>query len=148
MTQREKRKEGGEIAVASTGPNLNSLVDFQFGRCAYFLIVDQNGKLIDSISNQGQQAQRGAGVAAAQAIVDSKVTAVITGNVGPNAYSILNSARIRIFTIDSEITISEVLEKYKKDELKEVVTTVERGSSFGPQSYKERGLGRGPRRNR
>ena len=148
MIQREKRKEGGEIAVASTGPNLNSLVDFQFGRCAYFLIVDQNGKLIDSISNQGQQAQRGAGVAAAQAIVDSKVTAVITGNVGPNAYSILNSARIRIFTIDSEITISEVLEKYKKDELKEVVTTVERGSSFGPQGYKKRGLGRGPRRNR
>jgi len=141
MIQRKKEKEG--IAIASRGPNLSSLVDFQFGRCAYFLITDESGKLIDSISNQGQQAQRGAGVAAAQAIVDSKVKVVITGSVGPNAYSVLNSAGIRIFTVNSEITISEALEEYKKDKLKEVITVTERRGSFGFPSSRKRGFRRG-----
>lgn len=136
-----KNKKEEKIGITAVSSDLNSLVDSRFGRCSYFLIVDEEGKLLDVISNQGQQARRGAGIAAAQDLVDSGVKVVISGNIGPSAYSVLDSSGIKIFQVDYGITADKALEKYKKGELEKVENPAQAGP-FPPGERRERFRGR------
>lgn len=107
------------ICISSTGKNLTDAVDPRFGRCRFFLIVDKEGNLEKTISNTSAGAMRGAGISAAQLVINEKVDAVITGNVGPNAFMILSQAGIKIYPSVFGKTAKEALESFNKGELKE-----------------------------
>ena len=107
-----------KIAVTSQSEKIDSEIDPRFGRCSYFLIIDLETMNYDSISNESAMASGGAGIQAAQRIAKEGVKAVITGNIGPNAFQTLNAAGIKAFT-GAYGTIKEVIEKYKKGELTE-----------------------------
>lgn len=106
-----------KICITATGPNLDSPVDQRFGRCAYFLIADSETEEFKAIENPASQAMGGAGVAAAQAVVNEKAEVVITGNIGPNAIFALEQAGIKIISGVSGTT-KEALEKFKSGGLK------------------------------
>jgi len=72
----------------------------------------------ESISNESAMASGGAGIQAAQTMAKAGVDAVVTGNMGPNAFQTLSAAKIKVF-IGANGTIKEAIEKYKKGELKE-----------------------------
>ena len=107
-----------KIGITSTGENLDADVDQRFGRCKYFLIVDADSMEFEVLSNENAMASGGAGIQAAQTIANKGVGAVVTGNIGPNAFQTLSAAGMKIFTGVSG-TIKESVEKYKKGELKE-----------------------------
>ena len=107
-----------KIGISSTGEDLNAQVDRRFGRCSYFLIVDTDTMHFESISNASAMASGGAGIQAAQSVAKVGVEVVVTGNMGPNAFQTLSAAGIRVFT-GANGTVKEVVEKYKKGELKE-----------------------------
>jgi len=107
-----------KIGITSTGENLDANVDQRFGRCKYFLIVDAESMEFEVLSNENAMASGGAGIQAAQTIANKGVGAVVTGNIGPNAFQTLSAAGMKIFTGVSG-TIKESVEKYKKGELKE-----------------------------
>jgi len=130
-----------KICITAVGPKLNSAIDPRFGRCGYFLIIDEDGKLLKSIPNEGVQAMRGAGVTAGQIVADEGANVVITGNVGPNAYMVLESSGIKIFPGASGMTVEEAFEIYKEGKLKEIDPSQARG--FGPGF--SRGMGGGRR---
>jgi predicted Fe-Mo cluster-binding NifX family protein len=87
-----------KIAISAAGRNLDAETDPRFGRCAYFIIVDPETMEFEVIDNSGAMAAGGAGVSAAQAVVDKGVQALLTGNCGPNAYQVLSSAGIQLIT--------------------------------------------------
>lgn len=122
-----------KVAVTSSGENLSSEVDPRFGRCSYFLIVDAETLVYESIPNKSAMASGGAGIQAAQTVSEMGVEAVITGDVGPNAFKTLNTAGIRIIT-GAHGTVKEALEKFQKGELKE---------TSAPTSASHSGMGRG-----
>jgi len=130
-----------KICITSTGSDLSSPIDPRFGRCAYFLIVSDKGKLIKAVPNTGAQSMRGAGVSAAQIVADEKVETVITGNVGPNAYTILKSLGMKIFHGASNMTVEQALQAYKKKEFEEVNPS--QGTGFGPGFGRGTGAGMG-----
>ena len=107
-----------KIGITSTGENLDANVDQRFGRCRYFVIVDAESMEFEVLSNENAMASGGAGIQAAQTIANKGIDAIITGNVGPNAFQTLSAAGIKVFTGASG-TIKEAIEKYKKGELKE-----------------------------
>jgi predicted Fe-Mo cluster-binding NifX family protein len=107
-----------KICISSTGKNLDAVVDQRFGRCLYFLIVDTTTMKLKSISNESILASGGAGIQSAQIVTKEGVDSVITGNIGPNAFSILQAAGIKVFT-GAEGTVKEVIEQYKQGMLKE-----------------------------
>ena len=74
---------------------------------------------ITCISNESAMTAGGAGIQAAQTVTKAGVEVVITGNIGPNAFQTLSSAGIKIVT-GATGTIKEILEKYDKDEFKEI----------------------------
>jgi predicted Fe-Mo cluster-binding NifX family protein len=107
-----------KIAISAKSNNLESEVDPRFGRCSFFLIVEDETMDYDSISNESAMSSGGAGIQAAQTIAKSGVQLIITGNIGPNAFQTLHAAGIKVFTGASGI-IKEVIEKFKNGELKE-----------------------------
>jgi predicted Fe-Mo cluster-binding NifX family protein len=52
----------------------------------------------EAMQNSSGMAAGGAGVATAQAVVEKGVSAVLTGNCGPNAYQVLNAAGVEVIT--------------------------------------------------
>ncbi len=102
-----------KICVTSQGDNLDSQVDQRFGRCQYFIIVDTDTLQFEAIQNPGVEVKGGTGVQSAQIIAVKKARSVLTGNIGPNAFQILQAAGIDIFT-DVSGTVREAIDTFKR----------------------------------
>jgi predicted Fe-Mo cluster-binding NifX family protein len=126
-----------KICVSAFSGSLDADVDSRFGRCAYFVIVDSETMEFNAISNASTGAAHGAGIQAAQTVANMGVKVVITGNVGPNAFSVLSAAGIKIVTGVSG-SVREAVEMYKKGQFQEIGNPTV-GGHFGMG----RGLGRG-----
>jgi len=106
-----------KICITSEGTTLDSKIDPRFGRCRYFIIADTDTMAFQAIENASTQASGGAGIQSGQLMASNLVKAVLTGNVGPNAFQTLQAAGIEIFTGVAG-TVREALERYKEGALK------------------------------
>ncbi|MBN1161025.1 MAG: NifB/NifX family molybdenum-iron cluster-binding protein [Dehalococcoidales bacterium] len=106
-----------KIIITSTAPNLDAEIDPRFGRCQYFIIVDPDTMQFEALENSSATAGGGAGISAAQSIVDKGIEALLTGNCGPNAYQVLSGAGIKVIT---GVTgkVKDAVENYKSGKLK------------------------------
>lgn len=121
-----------KVCLSSTANNLEAQLDPRFGRCAYLLIVDTETLQFEVIPNTAADVTGGAGIQAAQTIANKGAKAVLTGNVGPNAFKALSAAGIEIMTAASG-SIREVLEKFKSGKLRKTgAPTV--GGHFGSET--------------
>ncbi len=126
-----------KIAVSSVQGSLDSQIDPRFGRCPYFVIVDPETMTFETIPNTAVASMHGAGIQASQLIKNKGANIVITGNVGPNAFQTLSAVGIEVITGASG-TVREVIDMYRRGELKATDTPTARGH-FGM------GRGRGQR---
>ena len=105
------------ICVTSQGDSLEAQVDPRFGRCQYFIIVDAESFEFEAIKNSNVDAMGGAGIQSGQFVAGKGVKAVLTGNVGPNAFQTLQAAGIEVISGVSG-TIKQAVERYKNAEFK------------------------------
>ncbi|OQX50964.1 hypothetical protein B5M47_02510 [candidate division CPR3 bacterium 4484_211] len=132
-----------KLAISSTGKDLNSLVDSRFGRCPYLLVVDTETKDWQAADNVSAQSARGAGVGTAQKVIDLGCSAVVSGNMGPNACRVLQSAGIKIYTGAFGITVAQALKDYNEGRLTELKDVPPgRGCGLGGRWGRGRGRGR------
>ncbi len=132
-----------KVAVSTSGTDLLSQVDPRFGRCPLYMIVDTDTMAFEVVSNTANSSAHGAGIQAAQLVATKGVKAVLTGNVGSNAYGALLASSIKVI---SGVTgsVMDAIERFKKGELEETGgPTV--GGHFGTGG---RGSGRGGDRRR
>ena len=101
-----------KIAVTADGPDLDSRVDPRFGRCAYFVLVEQEDMSFEAVENPNASLGGGAGIQSAQLVSEKGAEVVLTGNCGPNAYSTLQAAGIQV-VVGATGTVSEALEAFK-----------------------------------
>lgn len=109
--------ESVKICISSQGNTLNAQIDPRFGRCQYFLFVDTDTMEYEAIRNPNIDSMGGAGIQSGQLMAEMHVKAVITGNVGPNAFQTLQAAGIEVITGASG-SVKEAVERYKKGEFK------------------------------
>jgi predicted Fe-Mo cluster-binding NifX family protein len=88
-----------KICVTGKGPGLDAEVEPNFGRAAFFLIVDPKTLECESFPNPHAQAGHGAGIQSAQFVAGRAVSAVLTGQVGPQARQVLDAAGIRVVAV-------------------------------------------------
>ena len=86
-----------KITLTVLGSSLEHDLDPRFGRARYFLIYDTETHFVEVIDNEANAPSGGAGIAAAQKLVDRQVEVVITGHVGPNALSVLRAAKLKLY---------------------------------------------------
>jgi predicted Fe-Mo cluster-binding NifX family protein len=120
MDNEKKPSLGGKICITSEGDKLDSKVDPRFGRCQYFVIVDTDTSKFEAVTNPNIDSMGGAGIQSGQFIADKKVKAILTGNVGPNAFQTLQAAGVDVITGISG-TVKEAVEQYKEGKLKPTV---------------------------
>jgi len=103
-----------KIALTSTGNNLDSEVDPRFGRASFIIIVDTETLEFTALDNhENKNAFKGAGIKAASMINDNNAEALLTGYCGPNAFSTLDAAGIKVVNGISG-TIKEAIEKFRQ----------------------------------
>jgi predicted Fe-Mo cluster-binding NifX family protein len=112
-----------KIVVTATGNTLDSKLDPRFGRTDYFIVVDADTFEFEAVNNAAASASGGAGIVSAQAVVEKGVQAVITGNVGPNALSVLQAAKIMIYK-GQAVSVRENIELFKANALATLDTAV------------------------
>jgi predicted Fe-Mo cluster-binding NifX family protein len=112
-----------KIVVTSKGNTMDSQLDQRFGRADYFMVVDTDTTEFEVVANAAAAAAGGAGIVSAQAVVEKGVQAVVTGNVGPNALSVLQAAKITIYK-GQAVSVRENVELFKKEALEKVDAAV------------------------
>jgi predicted Fe-Mo cluster-binding NifX family protein len=123
-----------KIAITAGEPQFETKLEPRFGRCAYFLIVDTETQDWEPMQNPAAEAMGGAGPQAAQFLADQDVKVVISGEFGPNAYTALEAAGIRMYRSQVD-PMSTLFKKFLTDQLEPI------SGPTGPQRHG----GRGPR---
>jgi predicted Fe-Mo cluster-binding NifX family protein len=144
-----------KICVTATAGDLNAQVDPRFGRCQYFVFVDSDTMTFEAMPNDAIAAPGGAGIQAAQTVVNKGVDVLISGNIGPNAFQVLSTAGVKVAT-GVNGTVQEAIEMYKNGGLSETGTSTVAahagmgagfgmgiGMSGGRGGGRGRGMGRG-----
>ncbi len=124
------------IAISAGGKEPASLLDTRFGRCAFYAIYDNEKEEWSFLPNPGILEGSGAGVRAAQFLLEQNVDVLLTGNLGPNASSILDSAGLKVFALP-EVTLTEAIQQYEEGKGKPITgATVEShaGLAVSPSS--------------
>ncbi len=107
-----------KICITSKGDNLASDVDPRFGRAKYFIIKEADKDEFEAVENQNINGMGGVGVQTGGFMSDREVDVVITGNVGPNAFEVLNAAGIKVIT-GAKGTVLSALEDYNGGKISE-----------------------------
>lgn len=112
-------KQGGtmKIAITSVDGTLDGIVDERFGRSRKLIIYDGENKSHEVIDNmQNMNSPQGAGIQSAQNVVNSGAGAVISGHLGPNAFRVLQTAGVDVYTA-SGMTVTQAIQAYEQGKL-------------------------------
>lgn len=105
---------GGLICFTSKGPDLDSELEEAFGRAPYFIFVDPKTLKFEAYNNEAVNLAHGAGIQSAQLMAEKGVTVLFTGQVGPNARRVLDSAGIQIIELGQDKRkIREIIDSLK-----------------------------------
>ena len=104
------------IAISAKGETLDSNLDLRLGRAERFLLVDSDSEAFSVMSPNTDQKAHGAGIQTAQALLKTGIKAVISGDCGPKAFQVFQSAGIPIYSASGG-TVREALNAWKKKEL-------------------------------
>ncbi len=109
-----------KIAITAQGKELSSEIDLRFGRAKWIIVVDsETGDFAAHDNVVNLNAVQGAGIQTGQNIANLGVEAVITGNVGPNAFKTLNATNVKILLAEKQ-NVQDAIDLFKAGELREV----------------------------
>jgi len=86
-----------KIAIPVDNRTMGTSICPSFGRAPYYMIYDTETKGTEFMDNSAAESQGGAGVKAAQAVVDTGAKVLITPRCGENAEQVLKSADIKVY---------------------------------------------------
>jgi predicted Fe-Mo cluster-binding NifX family protein len=106
-----------KLAVTSQGGTLQSPLDPRFGRAKLFILLDTETGAFSVVDNSvNLNAAQGAGIQAAKKIVELGADALITGHVGPKAFSTLQAGKIKIYA-GATGTVADAVQQFKDGKL-------------------------------
>jgi predicted Fe-Mo cluster-binding NifX family protein len=106
-----------KLAVTAQGDRLDSALDPRFGRTKCFIVIDTETGAYSAIDNSvNLNAAQGAGIQAGKRVVGLGVDGLLTGHVGPKAFSTLQAGRVKVYT-GAAGTVAEAIEQFKAGKL-------------------------------
>jgi len=105
-----------KIIIPVESKNADAPVCPSFGRTPFFMLFDTETQKYDFIDNAAANSQGGAGIKAAQTLVDSGAKVLITYRCGQNAADVLNAGGIAIYKAENG-SANDNIQKYKEEKL-------------------------------
>lgn len=107
-----------KLAITVNAASPESPLEPRFGRTPFFAVYDTEDKEdVKFIENVATQEAHGAGVMAAQILIDNNVEAIVCAKYGPNGSQALQQSGLTCYLFGTETTISEIVESYKNGSL-------------------------------
>jgi len=98
-----------KIVVSAKGGTRESEVDPRFGRAAHFLVFDDRTDAWEAVPNsQALSAVHGAGIQAADTVCRLGAGILITGHVGPKAFTVLSAGAVKVYRGDGQSAVEAV----------------------------------------
>jgi|AntAceMinimDraft_9_1070365.scaffolds.fasta_scaffold18107_1 predicted Fe-Mo cluster-binding NifX family protein len=113
-----------KIVLSAQGDKgLEEQIDSRFGRCPFFVFVevDKDKKEIiehKTIKNESAEQFGGAGTTSTQFVVNKGAKAVISPNIGPKAFQVLNQLGIEIY--QGQGKVEDVVQEFLKGNLNKI----------------------------
>lgn len=105
------------IVVSAQGDTLDALASPVFGRCPTYIFVDSETLEFEAVPNPAMNQGEGAGIQAAQFVVNNGAEVLLTGNVGPNAFAVLQAAGVSGYLV-AEGTVRQAVEAFGAGKLR------------------------------
>ena len=132
-----------KVCVTAAASGIDAPMDPRFGRCPFFVVVDLERMSEISIPNANVNSASGAGIQAAQEVAKQGVSALITGNIGPNAMQTLSAAKIDVYQHQGGIAVRAALEAFQRGDLSKIdAPSVSAHAGMGQGRGPGQGLGR------
>ena len=129
-----------KITVSAKGKSLSSPVDPRFGRCYGFVLFNTDTGNADYLDNSThRELQQGAGIGAAQMIVEAGTQVLITGQLGPKAAKVLGKSGVDVYACSTG-TVEEAIGALEENRLK---VLSDEAIQPGPGKLGGQGLGGG-----
>lgn len=109
-----------KIAIPVDEKNRETNISQSFGRAPYFMIYETNSKERVYLENEAAASPGGAGIKAAQIIVDSGAKVLLTPRCGGNAEEVLRNAEILLYQTQAG-TAQTAIDAYLKNRLQLLV---------------------------
>jgi predicted Fe-Mo cluster-binding NifX family protein len=107
-----------KIIFSSTGKNWEDNIDDRFGRAKGFVLYDEDNDKLSWLSNdKNMNAGHGAGIQAAQLVLNTGAEILITGRIGPKAREVLEKTNIKIYET-ANVSIKQAYKNFKEGLLK------------------------------
>lgn len=109
-----------KVAIPVDEKKVESEVCMSFGRTPLFLVYDTDTRENYFIDNSAVAATGGAGIKAAQIIVDNNVQAMLTPRLGENAADVLKAGNIKIYKTTKEDNAISNINLFTEGKLQEL----------------------------
>ena len=132
------------IVVSAQGDTLDAPASPVFGRCPTYVFVSETMQF-EAVPNPAMNQGGGAGIQAAQFVVERGAQAVLTGNLGPNAFDVLEAAGIPSYLVP-EGTVRQAVEAFRVGRVRPMGSAnvaAHAGMGGGAGLGAGRGMGRG-----
>ena len=107
-----------KIAICSEQNESESLASQRFGRAPWIGVYDDVSEQWEFVSNtQNLNAVQGAGIQTAQNILNSQADVVLTCNAGPKAMRVLQAAKVAVYQLTNQQSVSDCIDLYKSNKL-------------------------------
>ncbi len=104
-----------KVLIATRENNLDSPVSKRFGHAPYYLIVDPDTMQVNVVDNRNPDEEHDHAIIPQAAKAGVKV--FITGNIGPQAYQLVESLNLQV-ALARKMSGKDALEKLRRGELK------------------------------
>lgn len=105
-----------KVIVSSKGKQIDSDISPVFGRAPWFIMVDSEDMSHESFENPAAGQSGGAGIQAAQFVLEKNPEAVLSSNIGPNAFEVLKAGSLACYTAKG-VTVRNAVDAFLSDEL-------------------------------
>lgn len=107
-----------KIAICAQTKAIESAVDARFGRTGCFVVYDDTTQQWDLVDNvQNLQAAQGAGIQAAQTVIDIEADVLLACNVGPKAMVALTANEIAVYQTAAGQNVQQAVQEFTAGKL-------------------------------
>jgi predicted Fe-Mo cluster-binding NifX family protein len=103
------------IVLGSDGNSLESPIAKRFGHANYYLLYNNESKNLEAFENidEGHNHNN------FQNFLDKGVKVFIVGNIGPQAFDIINTPKSKVY-LARKMSVQEAIDKFQKRELQQL----------------------------
>ncbi len=106
------------LIISAQQPQYDGPVERRFGRAPWLIKVNTETGAWEAFQNPGEGKSGGAGVSAAQFVIDQKADAAASGDFGPNAAAALRAADVEMYLFTNDaLTVKEAAERFGQGDL-------------------------------